>query len=317
MAIRASWMRTAAVVLAAVAVIGLAAAESQAMIMYDTDWLGIDSLTMKIGSPIAFGKESFIIRGTFNLQPNSIESTAADLTFTVGSWAVNFPPSSWTSKGLGKPCKAKSVDGNITVSVQYWINGTSKCKYTIAAKNQDLRSYVMYAEDWAVVPVRLQIGTAFDESVSADCWKKGPRIWSGCMLPQPHCIVDKVQVRNVPAAGGDAVVIKGRLNLHQFDGDVTGVIIRACGQTAQILPGEWSMHGKTATVKKTFDTTKKLAFSVGVSSDKLTITLSKLDLSPVSTPLGISIQVSGGANDGYWAFAVWPKANGKGTVYTY
>jgi hypothetical protein len=319
MGIRTSWVGLAAVVFAALAVVGFAASELQARIDYDSQWLGIDSFTMKAGDAVSFGKESFIIKGTFNLEPNSIESTAADMTLSVGSWVVKFAPSSWTCKGTGKPCKAKTADGNMTANIQYWIGGTSKCKYTFTAKKQDLRDYVMLGVDSADVPVRLQIGAEFDESVTADCKVRGTTVRYMTLAPQPCCIVDKVQVKNGAAALADVIVVSGRLNVDSYDTDVNGTEVLVWGQYCGILPGEiWSMHGKIASIKKTFDGTKKLSFSVNVNTGKFTMTLSKLDLLPVSLdPLVVGIAVTGGTNGGFWAFGVWTKANRKGTVYSY
>jgi len=316
MAIRTSWVGLAAVVFAALAIVVFAAGESQARPLY-TQWLGIDSLTMKIGQPLPEGKESFTMTGTFNVEPNSIESTSADLTLSVGTWSVNFGPSSWTCKGHSKTCKAKSIDGSVTASIQYWINGTSKCKYTFTAKKQDLRSHLDYGGgDYVEIPVELQIGTGFDETVIAQCNVKGSTVRCAWLGPMPHFILDKLQVVTSKAASRDTIVVRARSNID-FDPSLNGYEINVCGETVQIFPDDpWTLHGRIASIRKTFDGTKKLAYTINIETGKFTFTLSKLDLTTVDNPLILTFTLTGpGAAS--WPCEVRVSTNKKGTVYSY
>jgi len=307
--------RFAVVAFLAVAALGVilgVAGGAQAVLPTRETWLGIDIFQAR-GNPTVAGRDSFLLTGNFNAPPWSIYPSASDVTLTIDDWSATIPAEWWTRKGASKQWKVKAP--GFSGQIEYFVNGSSKCKYRFIASNQDLKNNWPSIPD---LPVRLRIGTTFDESIIADVDPLPNGIKLSDLEPVPSLMLDAVSIKSSPKLNKDGIVVTGRLNIDHFDDAVNGFWMQFGVVTAEILPGELSItkSGKMLRFKKDLPGGEKLSFTVNTDTGKVTIALTKVEMPIVDNPMVMMFQVTN-MPGAIWRARVWMSENRPKTQYKY
>jgi len=219
-------------------------------------------------------------------------------------------PSSWTR--LGKTnvytCKQGAVTGRITCRV----NGSSKCLFKFTGLKLTLQPDITSLPD---VPVRLQLGDDFDQTVVArGMTVKNHAARMTSAGPLPLFYIEKLTViRNLKQAGRDSLVFKGRLFLSTpFDPNADALAMDVGPHSILVPAGAWVKAGNGLRYKPTRQLTVQLIPTTGA----LSITASGIDFSAVTTGTHVSLSVANHAGAD-WDYGFLLSVNKAGTVYKY
>ena len=298
-----------------VAVLGgilASAEEAQAPVPPEETWLGIDIFRAS-GNPRVTGKENFLLVGTFNLPPQPLDFASTDAVLTIDNWSVTIPEASWTNKGKSKQWKAKV--GYVNAQIEYFVAGSSKCKYRFNATNQDLRN------NWPSMPelpVRIQIGTVFDEWVIAEVDSSPSSVKLDSVGPSPRAVIDTASIKSSPKLNKDGILVGMRLNLEGFDPAVNGLWMQFGSVAAEILPGELTdaKKGNVIRFKKEIFGVGKLSLMASTKTGKTTIALTNLEMPVIDNPMVMQFQATN-LPGAFWRTKIWMSVNKPGTQYRY
>jgi hypothetical protein len=302
----------AVLVVAAVSIITAPALASP----YEYQWLSVDSFSTRLNG-LGSTTANLTMSGSFNTPLDSIPPADTTLTLSIDEWSVVITPELWTNKGAGKPWVAKTVAGDVTVTINYWVKGSSRCKYTISAKKQPLPAQTPNMPD---VPITLMfrygLVTLFNQTVVAECETTKTTARLAYMGPSPSLITKKLQIKDVPAAGKDSIVCTGRFNMT-FDPDLDSMVFGGMGILATIDAGVdvWKGSYPNFSITKTFNGTSKLFYKINADSGKFLLKLTGLDVT-MANPTVFNIDITGPDAVG------WPRyftltVNTSGTVYSW
>jgi len=274
------------------------------------NWLEITRFQM--GLPATPGRDSFVLQGACNMWPG--DAPPAVTLRLDSTWAILVDSSSWKRSGKSGVYTAKQ--GGVTCKMTAWPNGSSKLLFQFSGSGQWLKGNFSYE---SMVPVRLKIGSAFDETVRANMATAKNAVAKFTLPAQlpAFCIEKLTFMRKGGAVGHDALTFGAKLFFaNAFDPAHDRVTMKIGPYSLTIPPGTMPA-AKNGVVKYASTTaTGRLTFQMNNNTGALALTATGIDLSSVSqeTEVTLSVTNHGSAPWDYWVFL---SKNKTGTLYKY
>ena len=279
------------------------------------NWININTFNFVVHK--ASGHDTFLLKGSFNLAPNSIDSTS-EVILTIGTGVFDY--TSGTLAPVGKSGKYKGSIGNVAAEIDYWVGGTSRCNFTFVGSKQDLPSII--GPD--ATSIELQVGDDFDESAEVDIYARfNSSTVTGKMRyfqldGNATFVVDSLRViRNLHKSSADSATLVGHMWDQSFDSaadDVTIII-----GTFQATMPAGSLSGTAATKTRRYRGALPGGGNIAVTGDqngKFTMVVTGVDLSSITNPAEVVLRLTGGITQ-TWAYDLTLKVNTGQTLYTY
>jgi len=274
----------------------------------EVNWLEITKFQM--GLPAAHGRDSLVLQAACNMWPGGAPPT---VTLRLDStWSLVVDAASWKRNGKSNVYTAKQA--GVTCKMTLWVGGTSKCLLQFSGSRQTLQGALT---DPASVPVRLQIGPWFDETVTAAMTLKNHVARLKSRGPLPLFYPEKLTVtRNKRLSGRDALSLSGKLFLSEdfdvFNDSVTAVV----GPYEMSFPASESAKKGAVSYVAAEAYGSALTLELNGITHVLKITATNVDLSAMSQDVQIALSITNhpGAAWRYWVFASKNKAR---TLYKY
>jgi hypothetical protein len=307
----------AAVLLLIVAFASYAPAGSTQPFSVRPTWLNISTFNFHANTRMN-SKDSFVLKGSFNAVPQSIDPTIDDVTLTIGERPFSYTHDLWKQVGKSNKYMAK-IDG-VSAQIEYWVGSSSRCSFTFIGSRQDLPSYIISPDE---TRIELQIGVAFDETVGTEMivHNVGPvynvRMDSYLELAGPTFALDSLRIaRNTRKTGHDSMTMKARCWDEGFDPSANDIYVGLGSFQATIPAGTMTVAKGTARGKLSFVTGGKVSISINLNTGKATLVFTNVDLSSLQNPDDLFVQVIGTA-PASWNFHLTFKENKNHTSFAY
>lgn len=296
-------------VLVALVLVAACASYAHAVAVPRETWLNITAFNFTAHrSP---GNDVFVLKGSFNLAPNIVGPTDTDITLTIGTGATPLTSDLW--RQVGKSNKYKAKLDNVSMQIDYWVAGTSRCNFIVIGSKQDLPSIMDYPSE---TTIGLQVGAALNETLlvvmvlhstpNTIAAKLG-----GCIYNEgPTFLPDSIRItRNHKKANADSITIVARIWESDFLSDVNDITISAGTFSATIPAGSIKVPGKsrTAIFRGDLPTGGKASVTFA-DTGKFTVTISGVDLSSVVDPDAIQFMMVG-LPESRWYYRFYFKTN--------
>jgi len=275
----------------------------------ELSWLQIDKF--HLGLPASTGHDSFVLEGSCNMWP--YKTAPQTVTLNVGTtWSVTMDSASW--KKVGKAgtytCKANGVVAKLT----YWSGLSTKCLFSFTASKQILKDSL---PDLQNVPVRLRIGSGFDETVPVRLTLKGHTAKLASVGPQPVFWIDKVTLtRKLSASGRDSLLFKGRLFLQDAIDPETDAVTMTIGPYAISIPAGSFTESRNGLKYTAATPHGKLKVQLNTATGVLSVTATGIDLSTATDMADVSLSITN--HDGTdWDYGLVMGVNKTANVYKY
>ncbi len=134
-------------------------------------------------------KDTFNFQGSFNLDYNVTGSFPGDVTIWMDDWFVTIPQDEWKQKGRFPRFKAKF--GGLTVQLDFWKGGSSKCYFNIKGNKQDFSGLL---PNYPNIPVGLELGDYFAEFIRVQVDKRGKSYKMGAAPPTPLMFINSINL---------------------------------------------------------------------------------------------------------------------------
>ena len=307
----------APVMLLLVSIIAFASASAYAEA--DATWLQIDKF--KVSMPASVGHDQFVLEGQFNM-PLTLDSTgealvieSTDVTLNIdSSWSEVFPADSWRRVGASRQFVARQ--DHVLAMVTFFVKGSSKCLFKFIGSQQSLNGNI---PGMPSVPVELQIGTLFDETVTAEMKGQHRLFKLDSVGPEPQFFIRSLLIeRDANSVGGDRMAFTGVLFVDGGFNPASDDVTLTVGTYELVLPaGTLKSNGRNMSKhlgKTPGDGTLFARFDS--KTGQLVVMAGKLDLSAVTRDVEVGLTVSG--HDGAaWAYTLTAAENGPQTVLKY
>jgi len=264
---------------------------------------------MKLPGPA--GKDAFALSGILNMPFTA--NVPETVTLTIDDWSVVMDSSSWTRAGTANVYTCK--EGGISAKMTYWVKGTTKCLFSFTATNQTLQGHV---PNWPDVPVRLRLGSDFDETLTANLAVKGTAGKLSSLGPLPLFCTEKLTVkRNLRLAGHDALSLSGKVFLDSdFDPSEDDLTMHV-GPYELLIPAGTTYVPTNGIVKYTAATPSgKMAFQLNNNTHALSVTATGVNMSSVTEDIEVSLSITNHPG-AVWNCGLRMARNITGTAYTY
>jgi len=276
----------------------------------EVSWLEITKL--QIGLPASVGHDSFVLQGTCNVWPSGV--APGTLTLRLDStWSLVVGASSW--KRVGKSNVYAAKQGGVTCKMTYWVNGTSKCLLQFNGSRQTLRGLLPNPSN---IPVRLQIGSDFDETVMAVMMVRNHVAKLSSVGPLPLFWVQKLAMtRNRRQANHDALSFSAMVFLAEAFNSTSDRITLNIGPYEIPLPAGTLPVAKNGIMRYSRTAGKgRLTFVINVKTGALKVTATGIDLSSAASVTHVSLSIANhpGAD---WDYGFLTAVNKTGTIYRY
>ena len=260
--------------------------------------------------------DSFMIQGSFNIAKDSFVPADQDVTLTSGTWSKTFTKDMW--RRLGSSGKYKAFFEHVSIQIDYWVGGSSRCNFSVVGTKQQLTGTT---PDYPTIPVRLQVGT-FDETSDVQMQEETTapsmvRLGSG-----PVMAVDTVRVTRSPKDSRDTLTMTGRAyGTEGFDAAVDDMTIELGGFSIVIPAGSitQSADGKVFSYRGTLATEERVAFKVVRVGEtgKFTLSVTQADLSSLAGTGRAQYQHGRLALELHWNYEVTFQENKTHTAFKY
>jgi len=275
-----------------------------------TNWLQIDRFRM--GLPLATGHDSFALRGSCNTWLDAGTLPKA-VTLRIGNWSVAIPASAWKEVGTFNvyTCAQDGILGKMTYSV----NGTTKCLFQFSASKQTIQGNL---PDFPDVPVRLQVGDGFDETLTIRMTVTNHLAGMSSIGSLPlFCVQKLTMARNLKQPNSDALSLSAKLLLSEpFNPALDGITMNI-GPCSIPVPAGTLQVVRSGVLRYSTPTAKgRLTVVFNVKAGALNVLANGIDLSTLTpdTHVSLAIDNHSGAD---WNFALFMAVNKAGTVYRY
>jgi len=277
-------------------------------------WLDLDILQGHI-DPKKIGNDNFVMKGSFNLEPGTLDPATSDVTLRVDEWELTIPGADWHKKGKTNKYMAKA--SNVTAQIEYWVKGSSRCKFAFIGVKQDLQSS---SPNYPNLEVELQVGTVFDESLTAVMVDRGTAFKMGPDAVESTFIVKSLHVvKNKKSAGHDSFVLVTRVIVEEeFDPATNDVDIEVGNYLVHVPAGTLVIptDAKGFSYRATLPDGGKLRLSVIFETGKMTVGVTNVDLGVFGSPTTVRFRMSA-IPEANWARQLWLVTNPGQTSYKY
>ena len=273
----------------------------------DPSWLEITRFRM--GLPPSSGRDSFVLEGRFNLWPNA--NAPETVRLNIDNWSLVVDAASW--KRAGNSSVYTCRQGGVTCKMTYWVLGTSKCLLQFTGIRQTLRASLTNPN---IVPVRLRIGTGFDQTVVANMQGENP-VKLSSLRPPLFCTQSLMIRRKLNRVARDRFAYKGKLLLEQPFSPAADSLTMRIGPYAISIPAGTMAPPKKGIVKYTARTVHgRMTLRLNRKTGAFTVNAKGVDMSAVTldTELSLSITNHPGAD---WTYKLLLARNKAGTLYGY
>jgi hypothetical protein len=318
----------AAVILSVLAFQSKAAAEPA-----QNSWLAISSFT--ITERAGGGKDTFVMRGHFDLNPGSVNQAVDDLTLTIGTKQFALTHDLWHR--VGGSDKYRASADNLSVRIDYWVGKSHRCNFTFIGSKQTISSYIA---DPAAFDVALQVASQVDMNTRVIMNVKTARgtttaklsAYSSTILAasDPAFVLESLHItRNLKKRGDDSIVITGRTSNVPYDPTrcAFGICLFSTKLTdifRSTIPGyelTLSSDGSEMTYDGPLYTPSSTPFGhcslVGTADGHATITITGVDLKAMTNPAVFFLGVIGDSFAYVYEFKVKFHVNAAHTSYKY
>jgi len=277
-------------------------------------WLDLDIFQGRIDPKHEFN-DSFVMKGSFNLEPGLIDPATSDVTINAENWQLALPAVQFQKKGNTNKYMAKGP--GFTAQIEYWVKGSSRCKFTLICVKQDLQGARLHYPN---ITVELKIGATFDESFTAIMEDHGTAFKMG---PDAEGSLFKVKslhlVKNRKVVGRDSFVLKARIVTDgEFDPSTNDVMLWIAGQSVTIPAGSITIPPDAT--KMTYNGTlaggEKVRVSVNFNTGMMTMGATNVDLDSLTNPTTMAFTITG-IPGALWAPRMWLVENPGHTSYKY
>jgi len=275
----------------------------------DQSWLDVTGL--RVTQPGPDGRDSFTLRGTFNMPLG--QDAPGEVILSLGEgWSVTIDSTS--SKKAGSSNVYTFNKDGVSGRVTYWVKGTTKCLFSFSAHGQTLGTGLVNSTD---VAVRLQVGDGFDETVGVGITVNGHTA-KATSFALPHLSIGAVSVvRNLKKSGRDSVTFSGKAFIGgDLDPALDGVTMNVGPYAIELPAGTIGAARNGQITYRTATPHGRMIFRFNNRTHALTMTATGVDLSAMSTDTHVSLTVENheGAD---WEYGLGMAKNKKGTTYKY
>jgi len=276
-------------------------------------WVAVDKFNAVVANERG-GNDSFVMQGKFNLPVQAvIEST--DFTLSIDStWSCTIPAASWRRNGKSHSFTAKS--GDVTASVTYWVNNSSKCTFKVNARHQSLMRDFPDPEGFVVT---LAVGTQFEESTAFEIGVRGKTAHMTGVGPGDIFVIDKLQMKRNPRGGRhDSMVFEARMCTEgDLDAEATNVQADFGPFHMEFPLQDMTVSGIYHKYKGTLATGEKVSVTVNDNTGKMVVVASGLDLSALTSDGDVPVSFSFSGTSVAWSLVVHATVNKAHSVYKY
>lgn len=274
------------------------------------DWLVVEKLQARDGRGL--GEDSGLIQGFFNLPPAILSPDVADVTISVDEWSLTIPAAAWKKVGRGTSYMARSSE--YMAKIDYWVRGSSLCKFRFSLRKQHLKDN---APNFPVLPLRLQITPAFDETLQVlmQDLRNGAKMseWPDLFASPRSCIVTLHPTRT----GFDGFKLSGWIVAEDFDPAVNGIEMLVGPYHVVIPPGALVVRNPNViTYQQNLAGGERLSLLIQPKKSFFTLQVRKADLTGLTNPMPLYILLQG-VPGGEWMFELNLSENRPGTVLKY
>ena len=232
---------------------------------------------------------------------------------TIGDWSVTVEGPDWTPVGKSNVYKFK--EGDVSGKFAFLVRGSTKCIFSLNATRQTLQGHL---PDWPNVPVRLQCGEDFDETLTANLAVNGTTGKLSSVGPLPLFCTEKLTVkRNLRLSGHDTLSYSGKVFLDSdFDPSEDGLEMHI-GPYELLLPAGTMYSPASGVARYTALTPNgKLALTLNNKTHALTVTATGVDMSAVTRIMEVSLSITNHPGAA-WNYGLRMATNITNTAYTY
>jgi len=283
-----------------------------------TTWLNISTFRFHENTSLS-NRDSFVLKGSFNAEPYSLESTD-DVTLSMGGKAIIFAHDLWRKVGRNA-CKART--GGVSAQITYWVGGSSRCNFTFIGSRQNMPGYMASPYD---TTIELRIGGAFDESVTVMVTVQNPgrgtvfnaRLDSYSEDMLATFALDSVRITRSRKAGHDRMTISGRCWNSGFDPEKSAFAVNVGSFRATIEPWQQMtvVKGK-GHCTLSLPTGGKVTLNFDLNTGKTSFAFTNVDLGSLANPDVLFVGVINEDSAPAWNFGLTFKENKSHTSSAY
>jgi hypothetical protein len=218
---------------------------------------------------------------------------------------------------VGKSGKYKAVVNHISAQIEYWAGGSSRCNFTFVGTKQQLNGST---PDYPVIPVRLQVGAQFDETMRV-LLPENPKSASISMLrmaEDPSFSPDSIRItRNLKVANRDTFTMTAHIWADAFDPAANDITFDLASLHVVVPAGTivFAANGKSFSAKMTLPGGGKFTLKGVPGTGKVTWTATGVDLSALNASDVLSLSM--GYPEATWVGGLTFQVNKTGTIYKF